>query len=228
MIRLAKRVRQEIVRFRQTYDVVVVSYGGSGTTVLADVLGRSLRVNAPNSERDGILHAISPTHPVFSNLKVHRAIYVFADPPRAVLSLFNRDYQSRMLVKIGSMHHNRAEYLRNIKAYTKPFTFTDLLQCGRDPFQIGRHLKNWTSPESSRFPILCLKYDALFESKSIIAEFVGSPKIAEAIPDRRPRRARLDDLKPTEREALLRLYEKESEMYSAMPDVFQPSASGLD
>jgi len=225
MPRFAKRIKQEIVRLRGKYDVIVVSYGGAGTTMLAQVLGQTLRVNAPNSERDGILHARSPDHPVFSGLEIRRAIYVFADPPQAVLSIFNRGFQSRMRAKLQSMHRSRSEYLRNINADDRPITLDELLRCDRDPFQIEGHLQNWTTPESAPFPILCVKYDALFESKSVIADFVGRPEIVDFFPEQRSRRTRLDALKPAERHELLRLYERERNIYRALPEVFQPVSS---
>lgn len=213
------------MRIGGTYDVIVVSYGGSGTTLLAQTLGRVLRVNSPNSDHDGILHAFSPHHPVFSRLDVRRAIYAYAYPPEAILSLFNRDYQSRMVAKLNSTHKTRSEYIRNIKSDSQPLEFSDLLDCDDDPFRVRRHLQNWTAAESTDFPILCVKYDALFASKKIIADFVGRPDVADSFPARRPRKSRLSDLRPCQKSALQRIYRRECELFDALPDTFEISAS---
>lgn len=216
------------MRIGRRYDVVVISYGGSGTTLLARTLGRFMRVNAPNSERDGILHACSPTHPIFENLKIGRAIYVYANPPEAVLSIFNRGFQGRMQAKINSMHRNRAAYLRNIRENTVAMELDDLLRRGTDPFCIGEHLNNWTNPQAGNFPILCVKYEALFESKSIIAEYVDTPRLVDFFPEQRPRNTRLSDLKPRRRDALLQIYKAECQVYESLPDVFIPKHAATE
>lgn len=130
-----------------------------------------------------------------------------------------------MVVKVNSSHRNRSEYLRNIEASSQNLEFDDLLDCDIDPFKIGRHLRNWTTPESTTFPILCVKYDALFESKFIIADFVGRPEIATTFPARRPRTSRLSNLKPGQESALLRLYREECDLFNALPDAFEIPAS---
>lgn len=212
------------MRIGRKYDVVVISYGGSGTTLLARTLARFLRVNAPNSERDGILHASSPGHPVFKNLRIARAIYVYANPPEAVLSIFNRGFQGRMQAKINSVHEDRDDYRRNILENTTAIELDDILRLGTDPFCIGKHLRNWTEPEAARFPILCVKYDALFKSTSIIADYVGKPELVDYFPAQRARNTRLNDLSLERRNALLRIYEKECQMYESLPDVFMSNA----
>jgi hypothetical protein len=194
--------------------------------MLAKVLGRSLRVNSPNSDHDGILHAASPNHPVFARLDVRRAIYVYANPPEAILSLFNRDYQSRMVAKLNSIHRNRSEYIRNVRSDSQSLAFLDLLNLENDPFQVRCHLQNWTTAKSASFPILCIKYDAIFRSKQIIADFVERADVADRFPEWRPRSSRLNDLKPSQRDALLQLYRKECELYDALPDAFEIPVPG--
>ncbi|MCG8369875.1 MAG: hypothetical protein MJA32_05105 [Proteobacteria bacterium] len=216
---LQRRFLQQRIRAHGIYDVAVVSYGGSGTTALARHLGKRLRVNAPNSDLDGILHASSPTHPVFADIDVRRAIYVFAHPAESVLSVFGRGFQARMVTKLRSRHRNRKDYVHALRQPDDRFTFEEFLRVGEDPFGLCEHLRNWTRPDTVPFPILNVGYDVLFESADTIAGFVGVPELSQDFPERRPRASRLDRLAPEQAERLTDIYRDAIELFDTLPDV---------
>lgn len=211
---------------RKQYDVIVVSYGGSGTTMLLDFLAPHMRVNSSNSFVDGIKHINSPDHPVLRYKKIERAIYLVADPREATLSLFRRNYALRMIAKLKAKHSNTEEYRRFVETYQPNIlNLSDFLQRGEDLFGFRKHWQQWHEDTAS-FPVLFVRYDALHDSIAEILEFLGLPaRLKDDFPSRRQRATRLNELTIEDRRRLDRIYEDMATEIAEAPNLMRRSVS---
>ena len=94
----------------QNYDVIVVSFGGAGTTMLLEFLAPYLKVNHRNSYVDGLKHIYTPEHPILKNNTVEKVIYLMSDPRDSVLSIFRRNFAEDMVAKLKEKHSSPEEY----------------------------------------------------------------------------------------------------------------------
>lgn len=212
-------------------DAIVVSFGGAGTTALMQFLGAYVALNSWNSFRDGIKHVNSPTHPVLAGCTVRRAIYVFDDPIRALLSVFRRGMQANHMAKLTSNAHlDGAAYKAYVAAHAVPITFEEYLAAGRDQFELDAHFTNWTTAPAP-FPILYVHFDALFDSGPRILDYLGLPaEHASAFPAKRERSSSIDALTDEQRATLTRLYGDLQRRIASFPRVSErgPSAQRTD
>jgi hypothetical protein len=208
------------------YDVVVVSYGGSGTTFLIDFLSAHTTVNSPNSLEDGIKHIISPKHPVLDSKTVKKAVYVYGDPIEATLSLFRRDFVKFMIPKINSReHHDGASLVDYRDANVRDVRYQDYLDNGCDELSFEEHWKNWTS-EDIDFPILFVKFDAIHDRVEDILNFLKLPlHLAKDFPPKIVRSSDLRKLPKDELAALQRIYGALQEDMALQPDLHIKSRS---
>ena len=157
-------------------DVVVASFGGVGTTFLCDFLSQYRKTN-DSHDADGIKH--SPLPPITRNSST-RFVYVFGDPVDAAVSLFRRGFHAEQSRKLQ-------RYAVNPVALPREMSVDDYAQAGVDRFLFERHFMNWYSTWL-RVPTLFLRYEAVFDNKQAILDFLNLPAEAmNAFPQKRER-----------------------------------------
>lgn len=155
-----------------TYDAILVSYGGSGTTFILKYLSSFMNVNSWDSHNDGIKHANSPNHPIFSNLHIKKCVYVYSDPMKAALSLFRREFQSHMSVKLQDGNYSSVQdYNKHTKGHLPTFSLNDMILSGEDYLGINSHWKNWTLVKPD-FPILFTRFESFYENLDSFFDFL--------------------------------------------------------
>src|SRR5882724_5090662 len=154
-------------------DCIVVTPGGAGSTFVLQFLSQYLRANESNSRQDGIKHIHSPRHPVLDLYDVKRAVYLFDDPQRTVLSIFRRGFQ-HVIPKVNANHRSVAEYNDDVRAQTPDLDLDEFLRGRVDLFQCERHFRSWTELPAP-FPRLFLKYGHLYEQLPRLFAFLNLP-----------------------------------------------------
>jgi hypothetical protein len=141
--------RREIYRGVNDVDVWLCSPGGAGSNMLKDYLHQFVRVKSPMMA--GLLtHHSEPVNCHKPNFK---AIYLHRHPLDAVQSM-----KRRGLVRTNIRKLNNKRGL--------PATEVFLLE------SVLRQFKNWTTREVN-YPIICVKYESLFENRNLLGEFLG-------------------------------------------------------
>ncbi len=220
----AMPVASSVLRHR-ALDAVVVSFGGSGSTFVLQFLRRYLRVNHWNSMKDGIKHADAPDHPILAAHPIMRGVYLYDDPVRAATSLFRRGYHVRMIPKLGCRHATVAEYRRTVDRLARDVSFEDFLSRGEDLFGFERHWHNWTHARPATFPVMCVKFEHLFDHLPEILGFVGLPeRYWPLFPQRRERESAPDRLPPGALSSLERMYAPLVRAMAQRPPLFIRSA----
>jgi hypothetical protein len=161
-------------------EVLVVSTGGVGTSVLSESLGRYRRTN-DFRDLDGLKHL--PVPPLGGNREA-RVIYVLGDPVASVVSLFRRQYHSGQSYKL--------QYCRLFRR-TLPMSATleEYVHAGRDRFYFEEHYRAWCETFRTR-PTLVVKYDSLWQHLSAIQEFAQVPEdFVRSFPAFRPRESQV-------------------------------------
>lgn len=205
-------------------ECIVVTPGGAGSTFVLRCLSNFLRTNDPNSQRDGIKHIHTPQHPILDLYDVKRAVYLFDDPQRAVLSIFRRGYQ-HVIPKVNANHRSAAEYLDYVRAHTPELDLDEFLRRGVDLFRCERHFRNWTELPAP-FPRLFLKYGHLYEQLPRLFAFLGLPaKLLARFPAQQPRESRLEAESAGRRRGLEAMYGDLSRTMASLPAVWEIPAA---
>ena len=201
-------------------DCLVVTYGGAGSSFLLEFLSDHLRTNDSVSHIDGLKHIHSPQHPILDLYEVKRAVYIFADPVRAILSVFRRGYQ-HVIPKVNANHRSVTEYLDYIAKNTPDLDLDEFVRTGIDLFNVERHFHNWTS-QPAPFPRLCLKYEHLFAQLPRLFSFLGlSDSLLSSFPDRRPRASSLEIESRQARDGLEAMYGALSRRLASLPPCWE-------
>jgi len=184
-------------------DVVVVSYGGAGTTMLLDFLNKSLCCNDPN-DLDSLKHSPIPPFCFKSSLKV---IYVVGDPIEAIASLFRRDFQWRAFDKFTcfSGRHRTNPPLVDIQNYAA---------AGVDILMLQRHFENYMC-KYQIYETFVIHYETMWESMPQLLTFLGLP--AEQIEHFPARQQRLSSLGPGLRNRMTPTYGQLLELIDQFP-----------
>lgn len=134
-----------------------------------------------------------------------RTLFVFGSARESVLSVMEQD-----VVRGRDWIH---EHLDHLKRSDEPFEA--LLE--RDILGIEAQLEAWTRFEGS--PVLCVRYDALWDAEDEIQAFTGIPL---SLPERKPRTPKA--VSADVREAVDRVYGPIDLRIDALPDVFRAGA----
>lgn len=114
----------------------------------------------------------------------------FFDKKREVEAL-NRARDQRIEAHARSLYHDLDDYLRQ----------------GQDHLKRCAQIEAWFERPSVQYPILYLRYDAIWSQLERLFRFVGiPPQRAASFPEHRPRSTSLSVLKPSQREQLEALY----------------------
>ncbi|QWC56615.1 hypothetical protein F7D01_05465 [Erythrobacter sp. 3-20A1M] len=207
---------------RDAYDAIMVSYGGSGTTFILQYLSQYLAVNSWDSHNDGIKHANRPDHPIFEPLQIGKCVYVYSDPIQAVLSLFRREFQSHMSLKLTDEGYSSVrEYNRRTKGQGESFTLEEMLDAGEDRFGIIRHWRNWNDIPV-RFPTLFVRFEHLYENLPAFFDFLElTEEQRAAFPPQRKRLSSVSQVDDATRDALRAIYGEVYDEMERLPPVYR-------
>ncbi len=205
----------------QDYDVIVVSFGGAGTTMLLEFLAPYLKVNNRNSYVDGLKHIYSPEHPILKNNSVGKVIYLMSDPRDSVLSLFRRNYAENMMAKLKANHSSPEEYYSIVSENKSGIKkLSDFLEIGDDVFGFKEHWKQWTE-STLTFPVLFINYETIHDSIKQILEFLELPvELENSFPPRRQRNSSFEALSSSDRTCLNQIYEEMATDIANRPGTF--------
>ena len=138
-----------------------------------------------------------------------RALYMVADPRDAILSVFRRGYQH--------WHIQRME--GDVSLWNYSWNLEQFLSHEYDHFRIREHFDNWTKARRS-YPIMIIKYDALWDHLSEVFEFIGAPlESTEEFPSRKERNVNWRAEGKGIQDALNRIYGGLAEDVAMMRDI---------
>ncbi len=188
---------------------IVASSGRAGSTMLFDALPRALMPIRPlrssrrasiwltetawdlqgRHYRPGIVYKTHDYPPDRPLPRFTRVIYTFSDPTEVVFSLLKQDR------KLGRGWID--EHYRHLRAPGGDFDrITEA-----DTLRLADHFHAWTRPQA--FPLLCIKYSALWSSTDEISRFLGVPI---TLPAYKPRGTDLSQISPEDVEKVRHTY----------------------
>jgi hypothetical protein len=188
------------------HTVQVTSFGGTGTTMLYDVLEEH-DVDVP-SDKQPWKHRPRPLEertvpPGF------RAIYLFGNPMNAVLSVFRRGYQRWHFRNMTGDFDGWNEELSCLDGFLRRDT---------DPFRMEEHFENWMQADRS-YPILLLRFDTMWAHLPELFAFVGLPtRLIDSFPEKRERHSVWQNEEERVQNQLRRMYGDFAERIDRFPD----------
>ena len=179
---------EEILRGVNDVDLWLCSPGGAGSNMVKNYLHRFMRVKSPYMA--GLLTHHS--EPVACDKENFKAIYLHRHPIKGLKSMKRRE-----LIKTNIRKLNNSKKL----AVTEKILMESIF----------RQFTNWTT-KTVNYPILCVKYESLFENRNRIGEFLNLDM--EDFPDKN-----FSTYKGSTNSELYKSFEKEIEEWEAFPDV---------
>jgi hypothetical protein len=185
-----------------------------GTTFLSQAIGRFRRVNDPR-DLDGYKHCpVPPIHGAI-NLKV---IYVVGNPILAAASLFRRGFHAG---QSGKLQYSKC--VRRI--LSEGSSLDDYAVRGRDRFFFAEHYQAWCR-DLIFYPTLVVKYEAIHDSISRIAEFLQLPsEFVDGFPPQKERNSTTDAMDSQTSKGLLAMYGGLARVIEKLPPVSEFAAS---
>lgn len=147
-----KRYSKTQIETLNNLDVLVVSPGGVGTTVLIDHISNFKKIN-DRDNADGLKHKFKPYNGKVDALKI---IYIFGNYKSIYKSLKRREYFQTQMLHFESILGTLSSKLISLNYFKK--------------LAIA-HKKNWM--EAGNIEILFIDYEDLFESKMEIKKFLN-------------------------------------------------------
>lgn len=175
----------------QHVNVWLCSTGGSGSNLLKNYLQDYTKVKSPYS-------AALLTHhkePVRVDRSDFKAIYLHSDPFSVL-----RSVKRRGLIETNIKKLNNDPSLGDSDEVLLASVF--------------RQFKNWTGSQVN-YPILCLKYEALYASLDVLGEYLGIPM--DDFPEKKERSSTTIEIDPQ----LFDRFRDQYEAWQAFPDVVE-------
>ena len=194
-------------------DILVTSYGGSGTSALLEFLNKHhahINTNHPFN-KDACKHSLSAV----ANLKPSgRVLYLFSDPKLAILSVYRRDM---LPVHDLSMRVNFKWIPCPIKTTMDLKTY---LAKGKDPCTFERYFDAWLNLRLPQ-PILFMRYETLWDNLEVLFDFLGlPPAVKNDFPKFSGRLTSVEDFPLGVQTQIDSIYEDFSKRISTLPDYF--------
>ncbi len=197
--------------------IIQASYGRSGSTMVYEALaaamaevrfGRFWRHVRDESWtlgekplRPGTVYKTHDYPAALAGRDDLRTVFVFGAATEAALSVIAQEKQEgRDWVDL---------HLRNLKA---PGSYDEILNW--DSLGIAAQLEAWTTFDQS--PVLCLRYEGLWDNIEILRDFTGLPVV---LPERRPRTEK--SIPPDIAAAVERVYGSIDARLAKLPDAFE-------
>ncbi len=195
-------------------EVLVASHGGVGTTFLSQAIGRFRQVNDPR-DMDGYKHCPVPPLHGGKNLKV---IYVVGNPILAAASLFRRGFHAG---QSGKLQYSKC--VRQI--LPQGLSLDDYAVRGRDRFFFAEHYQAWCQ-DLIFYPMLVVKYEAIYASLSRIAEFLQLPaEFVDGFPPQKERNSTTESMDSQTSKGLFEMYGGLNQVIENLPPVSELVAS---
>ena len=198
----------------KSIELLVCSYGGTGTTMLIRFLSDYFRCNSVDDD-DRLKH--TDKIPVSQN-KDLKLIYVYGDPIDAVCSLFRRKFFNLHSRKLLRSYPKMAP----IAAGT---TLTSYAEEGVDRLKFQQHFDNWYKRDQF-YPVLFIKYERLWENLPVLFEYLGIPADQiDRFPKKRAREIEQLELSDATRVRLTEMYGNFVQQVTAYSDtmILQPN-----
>lgn len=158
-------------------EIVVSSYGGSGSSLLLNFLKKYKTTNQ-RSDADMLKHH---TEPPLSVNPEQKFIYIFGNPVYATISLFRRGFQFVQSKKIQKR-------IPQVKPpVPEKMTLEEYAELGVDRFAFREQFHNWYNG-SMQNPIMFLKYEQMFDNIEAIIKFCDLPsEVLNDFPEKKKR-----------------------------------------
>lgn len=186
-------------------EIIVSSYGGSGSSLLLNFL-KNYKITNQGFDEDTLKHH---TEPPLSVNPQQKFIYIFGNPVFATISLFRRNFQFIQSSKIQKRIPQKKPPI------PKEMTLDEYAELGVDKFAMREHFHNWYYG-SMQNSIMFLKYERLFDNLEAVIKFCNLPlDVLNDFPEKKPRSSvdyldsprTLDLLKKMHKEFLIELEE---------------------
>jgi hypothetical protein len=145
-------------------EIVVSSYGGSGSSLLLNFLKKYKTTNQ-RSDADMLKHHTEPPLSVNPDQKF---IYIFGNPVYATISLFRRNFQFLQSSKVQKRIPEKKPPI------PEEMTLEKYAELGIDRFAMREQFHNWYH-STLQNPIMFLKYERLFDNLEAVIEFCDLP-----------------------------------------------------
>jgi hypothetical protein len=177
-------------------EVLVVSFGGVGTTSLIKYISKYKKTNDCD-DYDGYKHLSIPPVSFNKNIKV---LYVYGDPILACNSLFRRGFHRAQSIKLQKYSSNKKGRIN-----TKE-TIEDYANKGIDKLFFEQHFNNWFCNYSLN-PSMFIRFDDMWENVDKIVEFLELPIDAvKCFPEKKERNSSYSALDITLLKDLEKMY----------------------
>jgi len=160
----------------KSYEALVLSYGGVGTTFLLEHLQRYKKVNCPYNT-DGYKHL--PTQPLCLNRQI-KIVYVFGNTTEAVTSLFSRNFQR-------AQSRNLCPNPFYSALVPKTDDLASYAERGKDYLHIKSNITHWTTNRLG-YAQFFVHYDHIWDCLVELHKFLDIPQTEiEHFPKRKKR-----------------------------------------
>ncbi len=191
-------------------DIIVVSYGGVGTSFLINFLSK-YKITNSSVDSDGFKHL--PLPPISFNRKV-KFVYIYGNPQMAAVSLFRRKYhfaQSRKLQRWIN---------KDLAPIPLKMTLQEYAALGVDRFLFEEHFFNWYEKYLTGIPTLFVRYENIFDNVSDLLDFAEIPVDAiKKFPQKKKRKSTQDAISQETANLLDKMYGDFAKQLREMNDI---------
>lgn len=176
------------IRAKLVDQFVVATYGGvASKTLIRGILNQPPRGASPvNLVHRHHTHQRVPCEAVPAGQKV---IYAYGDPAHSIASFFRRAANDDPDDPHPGHRNFLARHCRNLEGdvgkLSEGYSLEDFLRSDQDPFGLADHFHSWMKAKVP-YPILFVRYEALWKHVEEIFDFVGIPRAeAATFPEKR-------------------------------------------
>lgn len=189
-------------------DLVVNSYGGTGTTFFMEFLSQFKTINHLY-DTGNLKHT---AYPPVSIKRSQKFVYLFGNPVHATISLFQRNYHHLQSIKIQQASNTYSPI-------PETMTLEEYAAEGVDRFGFRSHFHNWYYTDSFN-PTLFVRYETLFENLPEIFDFLELPQSALSIfPDKKTRHSITSEISVKTLRELENMYGEFQNELNNIPDI---------
>jgi hypothetical protein len=190
-------------------DLVIVSYGGVGTSFLMDFFSQYLTINHPH-DKDGFKH--SPLPPISFNPNV-KFMYVYGNPQMAAASLFRRNFHTAQSFKLQ-------RWGRKVVPIPMEMTIQEYAHLGIDRFCFENHFQNWYRKYLTGIPTLFVRYETIFDNVRHLLEFTEIPEDSiEKFPPKKQRNSKKEEISVETASLLDQMYGDFADQLDKLDDI---------